>query len=72
MLLINIKSLFGVHQKNEILRGKDLGHLPTIQDAYLEIENGLIKSFGPMSECPKLSDYKKVEDVKGQSILPAF
>lgn len=72
MLLINIKSLFGVHQTNELLRGKDLGQLPAIDDAYLEIKNGLIRSFGPMSECPQLSNYTEVEDVKGKSILPAF
>lgn len=72
MLLINIKSLFGVHQKNELLRGKDLSKLPAIHDAYIEIENGLIKSFGPMSECPPLSDHPEVVDVKGKSILPAF
>lgn len=72
MLLINIKSLYGTHEKNELLRGADLGTLPVIHDAYLKVADGKIAAFGSMEDMEVDFENEEVMDVKGQSILPAF
>lgn len=69
--LTNIKSLGGIHpQGTQWLRGANLGQFPTLENAYLVIEDGKIASFGPMSECPQ--DDLPVHDCTGQHVLPAF
>ena len=69
--LINIKSLGGVHKEGtKWLRGADLAHFPTIENAYLIIKEGKISSFGPMSNCPQ--DELPVQNCNGQHVMPAF
>ena len=69
--LINIKSLGGVHKDGtKWLRGADLAHFPTIENAYLIIKEGKISSFGPMSNCPQ--DELPVQNCNGQHVMPAF
>ena len=51
MLITNIKGLVGIHPKEKlVLRGSELANLPVLENAWLLIENGLIKDFGLMSE----------------------
>ena len=45
--------------------------LPTIKNAFLIVENGLISNFGEMSECPN-NDFSEVIDVTGKMILPSW
>ena len=53
MLITNIKGLVGVHPKEKLtLRGSELANLPLLENAWLLVENGLIKDFGLMSEIP--------------------
>ena len=69
--LINIKSLGGVHKEGiKWLRGADLAHFPTIENAYLIIKEGKISSFGPMGNCPQ--DELPVQNCSGQNVMPAF
>ena len=69
--LINIKSLGGVQKEGiKWLRGADLAHFPTIENAYLIIKDGKISSFGPMSNCPQ--DELPVQNCSGQHVMPAF
>ena len=69
--LINIKSLGGVHKEGiKWLRGADLAHFPTIENAYLIIKEGKISSFGPMGNCPQ--DELPVQNCSGQHVMPAF
>jgi imidazolonepropionase len=49
-LIKNIACLVNVREENKLLRGKELAQLPTIQNAYLIIENGLIKEYGSTEE----------------------
>ena len=49
-LITNIKQLVNVREESELLRGKELSILPSIENAYLIIENGLIAEYGNMSE----------------------
>ena len=53
MLITNIKGLIGLHPKNKlVLRGSELDHLPVLENAWLLIEDGLIKDFGKMDSFP--------------------
>ena len=74
ILFINIAQLVNVREKNELLRGAALAHLPILEDAYLLIENGLIAGYGKMYELeiniPHLP--KNVVDVSGQFVLPCW
>jgi imidazolonepropionase len=72
MLLINIKSLYGTHEKNEVLRGKQLSHLPVIHNAFLKISDGVIADFGLMQDLGKVSEEENMYDVKGKTIIPSF
>lgn len=69
--ITHIKCLGGLHPKETTaLRGKDLNHFPSIENAYLTVEDGKIKNFGPMSECPQ--DDTPTKSVEGRCIMPAF
>ncbi len=71
----NIKELFGVHAKDKlVLKGKELNNLPSIQNAFLLIENDTIKSFGKMEEISPfdLETVTQEIDAKGKFVLPAF
>ena len=68
----NIKELIQVRPVGlRYVAGKDMAELPTIKQAYLIIEDGLISEFGPMSECP-IDASAEVVDVTGQMILPTW
>lgn len=49
-LIKNIACLVNVREENSLIRGEDLSNLPTIQNAYLVIEDGKIAAYGKMSE----------------------
>jgi len=67
----NIKSLNQVRDNNiKKVSGQDMKVLPHIDNAYLLIEDDLIKDFGPMSNCPK--QIENVIDVNGKHILPTW
>ncbi|MFB0947242.1 MAG: imidazolonepropionase [Spirosomataceae bacterium] len=70
MLIINIKSLAGIHSPTQPLRGQDLGVLPSIENAFLRIENDVIVEFGEMASLVK-SEAGTV-DATGQFVLPAW
>lgn len=69
VLIQNIKTLFQVTDK-QIVRGKAMANLPSIDDAYLLIENGVIKTYGKMADAPGHAD--EVIDASGRYVLPAF
>ncbi|MEM1218126.1 MAG: imidazolonepropionase, partial [Bacteroidota bacterium] len=71
MLIIGIGQLVGArNQKAPLLRGKELATLPSIKHAFLLIENGLIKDFGPMGLAPDRADL--VVDARGGWVLPGW
>ena len=72
ILFKNIKELIQVREESvSFVSGKKMKVLPTIKNAYLLIENGLISDFGSMDGCPELS-VDKVIDATGKMILPAW
>jgi imidazolonepropionase len=73
-LITNIKQLIGTREKTNLLRGKDLAILPSIEDAFLLIEDGIIADYGPMYELelrvPSLP--KDIIDSHEQFVLPTW
>jgi len=68
-LISNIKRLVGVRKENKILRGSELAELPSIENAFLIIEDGRIAGYGAMS---KINDaYPDVPPGKNQHSIDA-
>ena len=72
-LITNIRQLVGTRKENKLLRGKDLTDLPTIENAYLIVEDGWIAEYGEMKDfhTPVLQ-FQNIVDARGQFILPAW
>lgn len=74
---INIKSLMGVYEVPVIkLKGRQMGTVPEIINAYLIVENGTVSEYGSMDElnpdtCVS-SPETVVEDLSGRYVFPAF
>ena len=73
-LITNIQQLINTREETTLLRGADLANLPSIENAFLLIEDGIISGYGAMFELelkvPHLPKY--IIDVQGQSILPTW
>lgn len=74
MLITNIKGLVGIHPKDTLsLRGSKLANLPILENAWLLIENGLIKDFGEMQSIPSsISGMSSSIDASGKFVLPSW
>jgi len=71
-LFINIKELLQVRpQGMEFLSGDQMKELPTIKNAFLYIEDGLIADFGEMESSPEFSEAEEI-DATGKIILPTW
>ena len=71
MLIKNIKTLVGILPQGVLrLCGNEMNTLNTLDNAYLMVEDGLIKEFGKMKECP---DYRgETIDASGKMVFPSF
>jgi len=72
ILFKNIKELIQVRENSiAFVSGKDMKVLPTIKNAFLLVEDGLIADFGSMDE---LSDIQanQVIDASGKMIMPTW
>ena len=73
ILIQNIKKLVQVEETpREWVAGADMASLNTIDNAYLLIENGTIKDFGPMDKAPKADQSVQVIDAKGKMVFPSY
>jgi imidazolonepropionase len=71
-LIKNIKELIQVREEGaDMVAGADMGKLPSLKDAYLLIEDGLIADYGPMQKCPSSSQAHQI-DASGKLLLPAW
>ena len=71
-LIINIKELIQIRDKElPYISAKEMNKLPSIKNAYLLIDNGLISEFGKMSE---ISNFKNIEiiDAKNKFVMPCW
>ena len=71
MLIKNIKTLVGILPQGVLrLCGNEMNTLNTLDNAYLMVEDGLIKEFGKMEQCP---DYRgETIDASGKMVFPSF
>ncbi|MBL7870345.1 MAG: imidazolonepropionase [Cyclobacteriaceae bacterium] len=73
LLITNIKGLVQVREQPvSKVAGKELSHLPILQEAYLIISHGLIHTYGLMKDIPSEVKAKTVLDVPGQFVFPSF
>ncbi|MCX3264348.1 imidazolonepropionase [Pedobacter agri] len=74
MLITNIKGLVGVHPKDKLLlRGNEMSNLPILENAWLLVEDGLIKDFGEMSKIPALIlNLSSQISAKGKFVFPSW
>ena len=72
ILIINIKNLLQVRDTNTlIVKGEDMKKLPTLQNAYVLIENDTIVDYGPMEDYYSM-EADKVIDASDKIVLPAW
>lgn len=53
-----------------LVKGAEMADLPCLSNAYVLADNGRIKAFGPMAECPERAD--EIIDATGKLVLPAW
>ncbi|MCF6140744.1 imidazolonepropionase [Flavobacterium sp. K77] len=71
-LFTNIKELIQIRKVGITkVSGSEMAVLPTIQNAFLVIENDLIVDFGSMDNLPEINPDKTI-DITGKMILPTW
>lgn len=75
ILLKNIQSLLQVGEDfPAYVAGEAMKTVPTIENAFLALEDGVIVAYGPMSEWGGITDWRDLEiiDAEGCLVMPAF
>jgi imidazolonepropionase len=72
-LISNIRLLVNVRQAYNLLRGKDLAHLPCLENAFLVTEGDRIAAFGRMEDLHKdVNSFPDHMDASGRVVLPSW
>ncbi len=72
-LISNIKLLVNTREHNQLLRGKELGQLPCIENAYVIVEDGIIAEYGDMGSQGRLDTvFDTIINADGQFVLPTW
>ncbi|MFK7833460.1 MAG: imidazolonepropionase [Winogradskyella sp.] len=72
ILITNIKQLLQVHETNiTIVKGRAMKTLPTLENAYLYIENDTIIEYGNMADCEGF-DAETIINAEGKIVLPSW
>ena len=70
-LIVNIGELVGIVPEGVMRKqGAEMSETGVLKDAWLRVEDGLIKDFGPMADCPVHEG--DVFDAEGGMVMPAF
>ncbi|MBO4382301.1 MAG: imidazolonepropionase, partial [Bacteroidales bacterium] len=70
-LVKNIRELVGVDNTPQLCKhGKEMAQMESVKDAYLLVEDGRIKAFGPMSDWSGTAD--REVDATGRLVFPSF
>ncbi len=73
ILIKNIKTLYGINSAGVIKKsGVEMSELQSINDAYLQKENGRISNFGQMSDLIQNRMYDTEIDAQNKMVLPSF
>lgn len=71
ILIRNIQSLAGIRDANvKMVKGMDMKTIPSIENAFLLVEDGVIKAFGKNGDAPERAE--EVIDASGRIVLPAW
>lgn len=72
LTITNIKKLIQAETSpRPLVKGEAMSHLPSIDNAYLIIKDGLIHDFGPMSEFPSPAN-SEIIDASEKFVLPCW
>lgn len=73
ILIKNIKKLIQTEDSpRQWVAGADMAKLPTVDNAYLLINDGVIQDFGPMESVPAVGSNFKVIDAEGRMVFPSY
>jgi imidazolonepropionase len=75
VLIKNIRTLYQVGEDfPSFVAGTAMKTIPTISNAFLALEDGVIVAYGRMEDWDGITDWRGIEviDADGQSVLPAF
>ena len=71
-LFKDIKGLVGAYENcPKFLSGKQMRDLVVLENAWLSVDNGIIKGFGTMDSCPELENVNVV-DCSGRYVIPSW
>ncbi len=71
-VFINISTLYQTRENSDqIARGTFMAEVPSIENAFIKVSDGLIDSFGPMNELTLVSR-DQVIDLNGRMVTPTF
>ena len=71
LLIINIGELVGIVPEGVMRKqGGEMSETGVLKDAWLRVEDGLIKDFGSMTDCPDVEG--EVLDAEGGMVIPSF
>jgi len=69
--LTNIGQLMGILPKETmLLKGEEMGHINALHNAFVEVVDGKIQSFGLMDNCPETDE--QVINLHGDWLMPGF
>tara|TARA_B100001996_G_scaffold337625_1_gene289594 strand:- start:74 stop:1315 length:1242 start_codon:yes stop_codon:yes gene_type:complete len=72
ILIKNIRKLLQTRPTEiKVVSGEDMKKLPSIDNAFLLIEDGKIEDFGKMEDCPNIN-VEEIYDAKGCMVLPSW
>ena len=71
-LIKNIKELVGVETTPQLRKqGKEMAQMETVKEAYLIVEDGIVKDFGEMKNL-KEQTFEREADATGRMVFPSF
>ena len=71
-IIVNIACLVNTRNNNTLLRGEALAYLPCIENAFIEIEDGIITGYGKMAQLTAANAQTNIIDAKGAYIIPCW
>jgi len=72
-LISNIKNLVNVRERTFLLRGSEMAQLPSLENAWLLIEDGIIADYGSYTDTSKpVPAVSKAIDAGGGFVLPCW
>lgn len=72
-LITNIKLLVNTREEQQLLRGKELSQLPSIENAFLITEDDRIAEYGAMKDVKfRVTDFSSHLDALGKMVLPTW